>query len=70
MDVRYLILDNLEQLPPKFIPTKHSEISGRERERAIGRDREGKRRGRGEGGREEEKEGGKERGNKEERKEG
>ena len=43
MDVRYLILDNLEQLPPKFIPTKHSEISGRERERAIGRDREGKR---------------------------
>lgn len=32
MDVRYLILDNLERLPPKFIPTKHSEISGRERE--------------------------------------
>ena len=32
MDVRYLILDNLEQLPPKFIATKHSEISEKQRE--------------------------------------
>lgn len=49
MDVRYLILDNLEQLPPKFIATKHSEISETQREIQWERQR---RRGGGEGGRE------------------
>ena len=64
MDVRYLIIDNLERLPPKFIATKHSEIS--ERERAIGRDREGNWRGGGEGGREGGREGTRKRGKKDE----
>ena len=64
MDVRYLIIDNLERLPPKFIATKHSEISERERESHWERQRRKlKRRRRG-------REGGRERGNEEERKEG
>ena len=58
MDVRYLILDNLEQLPPKFIPTKHSEISGRERESHWERQRRKKKRTRR--GRERRREGGRE----------
>jgi len=62
MDVRYLILDNLERLPPKFIATKHSEISEREREPLGETEKENEE--------EEEREGGRERGNEEERKEG
>lgn len=59
MDVRYLILDNLEQLPPKFIATKHSEISETQRESHWERQRRKRRRRRGREGERELRERGK-----------